>query len=380
MLSLPPPPPIRRAWLLQLSACLLVLCSVAPVAFAQAMPPEGAAADRAFDTEQFAEARRLYRVDCDARRDGHSCQRLGLLLVQGLGGAEDIAGARHYARLACDAGNGRGCNQIGLMTREGRGGAPNPAEAARYLDRGCELGWGYSCFVRASAYWDDEATRDDARSRPYFDRACRLGTHDACYFIGFLADWGKGGPADEARARAAYTQACEQAQTERWESCSALATLLEEGRGGAVALPQARRRYAMACDNGVLFACNNLAVMEAIGQGGPVDRAAAYRRLDRACAAGDAKNCETARVFRRIEQESRLAAQPADRRTDEEFRNDPRMWQEPSQRRGGSRAASGSGQGVSWARQQMQSRTPQVKTCRWKTYEGYGGGRVCVQE
>ncbi|HEY9144110.1 MAG TPA: hypothetical protein VIM90_08765, partial [Arenimonas sp.] len=147
MLSLPPPPPIRRAWLLQLSACLLVLCSVAPVAFAQAMPPEGAAADRAFDTEQFAEARRLYRVDCDARRDGHSCQRLGLLLVQGLGGAEDIAGARHYARLACDAGNGRGCNQIGLMTREGRGGAPNPAEAARYLDRGCELGWGYSCFV-----------------------------------------------------------------------------------------------------------------------------------------------------------------------------------------------------------------------------------------
>ena len=185
---------------------------------------------------------------------------------------------------------------------------------------------------------------------------------------------------DDIRARSAYTQACEHAETQRWESCSALATLLEEGRGGAVDLAQARRRYGVACDNGVLFACNNLAVMEAIGQGGPVDRSASYRRLDRACAAGDAKNCETARVFRRIDEQARVASQAVDRRTDEEFRNDPRMWQEASPRRGGSRSASGSGQGVSWARQQQQAGPPKSNTCRWKTYEGYGGGRVCVQE
>ena len=382
MLSLPPPPAARSGWL---ALCLVTLASVAG---AQPVPagvsPTRAAADRAFDAGRFAEARRGFQADCDARRDGHSCQRIANLLSKGQGGPEDAAGALRYARLACEAGNGRGCGQVGMMLRSGHGTPADPVAAVPFLDRACDLGWGYSCFVRASAYWDDPATRDDARSRPYFDRACRLGTNEACYFIGYLAYWGHGGPVDYARAREAYTQSCDRDTIDPWQSCSTLASMAQEGKGGPVDLPQARRRYGVACEHGVLFACNNLAVLERLGRGGPVDHVAAYRRLDRACAAGDAVNCETARVFRELDEASRLAAKAdAEARARAEraaSADDSWRWQSGTSGRRYTGGGSAQGAVTSGRSGSTGYRPPPPKPCRWKTYEGYGGGRVCVQE
>ena len=375
--------PSSRRWLRSLALAALLptfAAHAAPDAETRSPSPDRDAADRAYDAGRFADARRLYLADCHARKDGKSCSRYGLLLIMGQGGAVDDVQARRYATMGCEGGYARGCANIGLLNQQGRGGPVDLRQAESYYVRACNMDFGNGCYLLAALFWDDPATRDDVRSRPLFERACRLGMHDACYNFGELAYWGEGGPADLPRARQAYALACDQGDVERWISCSHLAVMLEEGKGGAQDLAGARRRYGMACDHGYLFACNNLAVMERIGSGGPRDTVAALARVEKACAAGDAKNCETSRLFRRLDQEARVAAQAVDTRTDEEFRNDPRMWQEPSQRRSGSRAASGSGQGVSWARQQERARTPQARTCRWKTYEGYGGGRVCVQE
>ncbi|HEY9144902.1 MAG TPA: tetratricopeptide repeat protein [Arenimonas sp.] len=380
MLFLPPP---SRSWLrgLALAALLPAFAAhAAPDAESRSPSPDRDAADRAYDAGRFADARRLYLADCHARKDGKSCSRYGLLLITGQGGPVNDVQARRYAAMGCEGGYGRGCANIGLLIQQGRGGPVDMRQAEAYYTRSCDLDWGNGCYLLASLFWSDPATQDDVRSRPIFDRACRLGMFDACYNVGEITHWGYGGPIDLVRAREAYALACDRGEEERWRSCSHLAVMLEEGKGGAVDLPGARRRYGMACDNGYLFACNNLGVMERIGSGGPRDTVAALARVEKACAAGDAKNCETSRLFRRLDQEARVAAQAVDTRTDEEFRNDPRMWQESSQRRSGRRASSGSGQGVSWARQQQQARTPKSNTCRWKTYEGYGGGRVCVQE
>jgi len=340
-------------------------------------------ADRAFDARQYGAARRHYLADCEARGNGKSCSRYGLLLLQGWGGAQDDPGARRFMKRACDAGYARGCNNLGLMTQEGRGGPANATEAHRLYDHACALGWGVSCIVRGEQYWLDPARGHDARARPYFERACRLGAHAGCWAAGELAYWGEAGPADYAFAREAYALACTTEGSFQWEACSAAAVMAEEGKGGAVDPGSARRYYGLACGQGILYACNNLAVMEEIGSGGPENKTMALQRADNACAAGYSHACSTAALFRKHARErTELAheiardnaqAAPADA--------DASWWQADTTRRTpGRQGAAGTGQGVSWAREQQRARPPKSNTCRWKTYEGYGGGRVCVQE
>ena len=70
---------------------------------------------------------------------------MGVLLLNGWGGALDDVRARSFFLTGCNGGRAQACVNYAFMLREGLGGAKNAAQADVYDRRACQLGLSASC-------------------------------------------------------------------------------------------------------------------------------------------------------------------------------------------------------------------------------------------
>src|SRR5690606_28992498 len=76
-----------------------------------------------------------------ARGELRAAVNLALMLLQGTGGPQDIAGALALTRQAAEGGNAAGFNNLGRMYELGLGVPTDPAEARRLYTEAAALGY-----------------------------------------------------------------------------------------------------------------------------------------------------------------------------------------------------------------------------------------------
>jgi spermidine synthase len=147
----------------------------------------------------------------------------------------------------------------------------------------CDAGQVDSCFVLGIAYMGSRG--NDTAALAALDRACAGGIGDACYDLGFLAQHGRGGPADAAKAAVLFRRACDEGVL---GACNDLGVAYETGRGVARDSQAALTLLRHACRGGLAAGCFDLGAVYEAGAGGdrsPVEAAAAYKAAcDRAYA------------------------------------------------------------------------------------------------
>lgn len=96
--------------------------------------------------------------------------------MKGEGTAKNPVAARAILERTCDAGEGKRCAELGLYTLEGMFGpdaGKDKAKAVGFIARGCDLKDDGACRMVSLAYtgqWG--VTKDAAKAKEYFDRAC----------------------------------------------------------------------------------------------------------------------------------------------------------------------------------------------------------------
>jgi serine/threonine-protein kinase len=108
-----------------------------------AKPPEPSAYDRgkaAYKSEQYAQARLLFKQACDGGVND-ACNYLGYLYAQGLGGLPDAETARKIYQKACEQGNLLSCTSLGTMDQDDK----KYAEARTYFKQACDGGVKDAC-------------------------------------------------------------------------------------------------------------------------------------------------------------------------------------------------------------------------------------------
>ena len=95
---------------------------------------------RLAEADDPAQARERYER---AARAGQlsAAVNLGLMMLTGAGGPQDVAGAFHWTRKAADGGNAAGLNNLGRLYELGLGVAADPAEARRLYGAAAALAY-----------------------------------------------------------------------------------------------------------------------------------------------------------------------------------------------------------------------------------------------
>jgi tetratricopeptide (TPR) repeat protein len=127
-----------------------------------------------------------------------------------------------------------------------------------------------------------------ATVKPYVEQACDGGDWQACYFLGFLHERGRGMARDAARAAALYEKACGGGND---MACLAGGMLQWLGTGVPKDLDAATARFGALCGKGVEQACPQYAAA-VLTRPTPEAKARARDVLDARCKAGMAKACE----------------------------------------------------------------------------------------
>jgi TPR repeat protein len=212
-----------------------------------------------------------------------ACGRVAAL--EGAGGI-DAPRLRGLYRLACDAGEMTACDWLAGMLLDGIGGPSDPAGAARLYDRACEKEVASSCVHLA---W---MGRDDGGSEPlaWLERACDLDPL-ACVVLGEVHELGLVEGGTVKNAADAYQRGC---AADDAGACERLASLYYRGRGVARDDAVAARLFSVACDGGRPEACAELGFMHEKGLGVSASPTWAVHYRARACELGFAASCVTA--------------------------------------------------------------------------------------
>jgi uncharacterized protein len=170
-----------------------------------------------------------------------------------------------------------------------------PIEAASFYETSCDRGDSFSCYLLGLQYKGGYGhPEDQARARALFERACEMGSPNAC---GHLASWQSHDAAksDWPRLRALSTKACEGGYA---PSCVDLGFMYSTGtrvaRDDAASIPYFRR----GCDLGDAQGCYNMGLMLQNGRGVEKDEAAALVEYEAGCAQGAPNACTNAGYMR----------------------------------------------------------------------------------
>nr|MBP9085959.1 sel1 repeat family protein [Kofleriaceae bacterium] len=135
--------------------------------------------------------------------------------------------------LGCTGNHAASCEALGFLYARGRSIAQDLAQAAVFYDRACALGSLEACV--AAAELAQRNNHPDV-ARKHFGLACERGAAAACARGGEMAQQGAGGPADANQAKQLFTQAftlfskqCPAVST----ACHELGILYYKGRGVA---------------------------------------------------------------------------------------------------------------------------------------------------
>ena len=200
--------------------------------------------------------------------------------------------------LAPDPQSRPGCTRLGVMMIEGRGGATDLETGFGMLERLCGAGWGAACTqlafqtdLRGIGDMDTLSTRVAA----LFETGCAAGDLLSCSQFGFRLELGEGVAHDPARAQALYREACEGGEP---QGCSYLGEIYRSGLGVQPDMVEATRLFAMGCDGNDPYACVTLGDILSDGRGVPVDLPRARSVLEHACWLGDPEGCDKADSLR----------------------------------------------------------------------------------
>ncbi len=210
-----------------------------------------------------------------------ACGRVAAL--EGAGGIDE-ARLRALYRLACDAGEMSACDWLAGMLLDGIGGPSDPAGAARLYDRACEKEVASSCVHLA---W---MGRDDGGSEPlaWLERGCELDPL-ACVVLGEVHELGLVEGSAVKHAADAYQRGC---AADDAGACERLASLYYRGRGVERDDAVAARLFSVACDAGRAESCAELGFMHEKGLGVTNSPTWSVHYWARACELGFQPSCE----------------------------------------------------------------------------------------
>src|SRR5262249_33904205 len=155
-----------------------------------------------------------------------------------------------------------GCNNLGKMYRDGEGVPPDRDRAMALFKKSCDGGAPIACNSLGVLRLKKEQTLPAIE---FFEKGCRMknkpGNEEGWWKLGVIFDQGMGIAKDEARAAAAFLQACQGGSA---PGCYELG-LIEKDRGGEQDLRQAKEHFERACDGEHAGGCNNAGLMSALG-------------------------------------------------------------------------------------------------------------------
>lgn len=214
-----------------------------------------------------------------------ACGRVAAL--EGAGGI-DTKQLRGLYKLACEAGEMNACDWLAGMLLDGIGGPTDPAGAARLYDRACEKEVASSCVHLA---W---MGRNDGGSEPlaWLERGCELDPI-ACVVLGEVHELGLVEGSAVKHAADAYQRGC---AADDVGACERLAALYYHGRGVERDDAVAARLFSVACDGGRAEACAELGFMHERGLGVTNSPTWSVHYWARACELGFAPACEELKV------------------------------------------------------------------------------------
>ena len=176
---------LKRA-ALALAACAALLVAAPEAARAQAEPrnPELAAARRAYDISDYAEAAKLLRPL--AEKGNATAQFLmGQIFFFGLGVERDDARAASWYAGAARAGNAEAQYRLGYLHATGQGLAYDAAAAERYWTAAAGKGHRGAIVALSDFYHEGLYRRtDEVLARKWLNRAAAIGDIEAMYKLG----------------------------------------------------------------------------------------------------------------------------------------------------------------------------------------------------
>lgn len=185
--------------------------------------------------------------------------------------------------LGCASNHAASCEALGFLNARGRAVTQDLAQAAVFYDRACALGSLEAC-VSAAELAQSNNHPDVARKN--YGLACERGAGAACARAGEMAERGAGGPADASQAKQMYTQAftvfskqCPAAST----ACHELGMLYYQGHGVAADTTKAYQAWQLGCNAGSGDACNLQGKAMELGIGVAADKNAAMAYYNKAC-------------------------------------------------------------------------------------------------
>jgi TPR repeat protein len=247
---------------------------------------------------------------------------LGILQLDGLGGAKNPEAANAAFRKAAEAGLAIAMRNLGHSYADGTGVAASQEEATRWFEKAAEAGDDGAMVTLGARYEDGTGVaKDDGAARRWYEAASKLQNPAAMNKLATFQFYGRGGPVDFAASLRWYEQAAnlgnheamynlgltykdghgvpvDLAAARTWLEKSAalgysnamvlLGSFYGTGNGVAQDYAAARRWYEQAAAAGSAIAMYNLGHYEANGRGGPKNMAAAARWYRMAAERGDA--------------------------------------------------------------------------------------------
>lgn len=136
---------------------------------------------------------------------GSACSSLSRLYFRGELVEKNPVKAVSFLIKACQGKNPDECAELGIIFTKGQGGiAPDAPSAIRAYDRACDMDIDY-CYQAAQSALNFD---DNNQAFKFANRGCDNKDEEACEILGNLHNEGKGTQKDEAKAKEAWTKAC----------------------------------------------------------------------------------------------------------------------------------------------------------------------------
>ena len=188
----------------------------------------------------------------------------------------------------CAVGNAESCAEAARFVEVGGAGRARDTEKAeRAYRQACEGGALKGCSYLAGLL---EGARRFDDAHVFAERACSGGVPSGCTTLGVLHYFGRGTPADRARAHVLWERAC---SLRDYLACSNAGAILMGGHGGVARdLKRAQGLFRLACEATDVAGCANLGLLAETGASGDApDRASAQQLYEKSCRRGEAVGC-----------------------------------------------------------------------------------------
>lgn len=156
-----------------------------------------------------------YVVECLQNNAG-SCDMLGYVFEEGLGGSRDYQAARAAYAKSIALGSPSSLSSLAWLYAKGLGGEKDEVQATKLyeaacnnpaVDRSVRMG---ACCNTALGYQKGSGVRQDFyKAKELYQKACDGGYATACTNLGFMYDYGKGVRQDIHKAKTLYGKGCD---------------------------------------------------------------------------------------------------------------------------------------------------------------------------